>query len=69
MPDVPFVREIGRVRDVFGSDLIVGVELNTVTLSHEPDLRKVQLTDDAAEEFGQLFIRACWVAARQDGTP
>ena len=69
MPDVPFVREIGRVRDVFGSDLIVGVELNTVTLSYEPDLRKVQLTEAAAEEFAQLFIRACWVAARQDGTP
>lgn len=47
MSDVPFVREIGRVRDVFGGSLIVGVELNTVTLSYEPDL-KVQVAGYAS---------------------
>ena len=64
MSDPDVQHEIGRVPDVFGGPLIIGVEHGCVTLGHE-HLEKFMLTEAAAEDFAQMFIRACWVAAQQ----
>lgn len=58
----PRVRRIGEVLDVNGRPLIVGVDYDTVTLEGALPMR---LSAYGAEEFGQLYIRACWEAAAQ----
>lgn len=66
MADYTHVREIGRVTDMDGVELVVGVDYDAVTIGYE-HLEKFRLLSTAAEEFGQLFISACWQAARQQG--
>ena len=60
----PNVREVGRLTDLDGSDIVFTVDHGHVVVDYGPLLTQAQ-----AEEFAQLFVRACWEAARQDGTP
>ena len=75
MPDDPYVREIDRIADDVGRVLIVAVDYGAVTLRtlHTRTGGAVALSPALAEEFGQLWIAACWAAARDGerllGTP
>ena len=64
----PFVREIGDLEPCADPDdlLVIGAGRGAVTiqLGNSP---RITLTSSEAEEFARLFIRACWLAARQDG--
>ena len=66
----PLVREIGDLEPRADPDdlLVVGVGRGAVTiqLGNSP---RITLTSSEAEEFARLFVRACWVAAGQDGAP
>ena len=53
------VREVGTVTDMDGGPLVVGVDYDLVTIGTR------RLTQEQAEEFGHLFVSACWQAARQ----
>lgn len=65
MPD-PYVREIGRLTDDVGRVVIVGVDYGAVTLRtlHTRTSGAVALGCAQAEELGQLYVSACWAAAR-----
>ena len=55
----PYVREVGRVTDGYLSgSWAVGVDYDTVKAG------PMQFTLSEAEEFAQLFVRACWEAGR-----
>ncbi len=70
MTEDPRAREIGRVEDMDGDVLVVGVSYNTVTFSRPGAPVPVwQLESGQAEEFGHLFVRACWEAGAQGGAP
>ena len=58
MPD-SFVREVGTVHDMDGRRVPVGVDYDTVVILG------YRLSEEQAEEFGHLFVSACWQAARQ----
>jgi hypothetical protein len=60
----PHVREVGRLTDLDGSDIVLLVDYNRVVIDYGPPL-----TQDQAEEFARLFVRACWEAAAQGGAP
>ncbi len=66
MTEDPFVREIGRLEDGQGRIIIVGVSYGGVTLRtlHTRTSGAVELSPALAEEFGQLYVSACWAAAR-----
>jgi hypothetical protein len=55
MPD-PFVREIGRVTDLDGIPVTVGVDYDTVTISG------CKLTVAVQGEFARLLAAAVWQA-------
>lgn len=57
----PAVRTLGRVSDIDGGTITVGVDFDTVNIDGR------RLTSAQAEEFAQLFIRACWAAAMCEG--
>lgn len=61
----PYIREVGRLADEEGREVIVGVDCGTVTLRtlHTRTSGAVELTGDLAEDFSQLFVSACWQAA------
>ena len=61
-------REIGRVEDVDGDVLVVGIDGETVTIGC-PDIAMPfwQLTVPMADEAIALLITALWQAARQAG--
>lgn len=61
----PHIREIGHLEDSQGRILIVGVDYGTVTLRtlRTRTSGAVTLSGHQAEEFGQLYISACWQAA------
>ena len=65
----PHVREIGRVADELGVSVRIGVHHDTVSVGMGHSAQLAYLTAAQAEEFAQLFVRACWLAARQDGAP
>jgi len=65
----PHVEEVGRIEDGGGWDVVVGTYLGKVTVRTTRARGPVTLTQAQAEEFAQLFVRACWEAARQDGAP
>jgi hypothetical protein len=54
--NAPQVREVGAVRDLDGSRIPVGVSDGTVVILG------YHLDRDQAEEFGRLFVLACWDA-------
>lgn len=54
----PCVREIGRVMDIDGIALPVGVDYDTVSVGG------LRLDHAAQEEFARLFVAACWRAAQ-----
>jgi hypothetical protein len=57
MPE-PMVREIGRVEDSTDeTTLPIGVDYDTVTVG------LYKFDAEAAEQFAQIFVRACWAAA------
>ena len=62
----PHVREIGRLEDDQGRAVIVGVDHGAVTLRtlHTRTGGAVELGCVQAEEFGRLYVAACWEAAR-----
>ena len=66
----PHVRELGTVEDLDGVRLVVDVDYDTVVLSSCAVPGAIpraswRLTSAQAEEFAQLFVSACWQAARQ----
>ena len=66
MSDDPFVREVGRIMDDAGREIILGVDYGTVTLRtlRTRTSGAVELSPVLAEEFAQLYLSACWAAAR-----
>ena len=56
------VTEIGRVMDLSGLPLTLGVTGNAVTLTINGQRRRLTLAQ--CETFTQLFVRAVWLAAR-----
>lgn len=66
VPDIMRGNTLGHVTDADGLAVFVGTYNGTVTVG---DKFPYRFTPQQAEEFAQLFIRACWVAARQDGAP
>jgi hypothetical protein len=54
----PYIRVTGHVEDIDGVQLAVGVDYDTVTIG------RWRLGLSMCEEFGRLFIAACWEAAR-----
>ena len=62
----PYVRETGRIEDIDGSVLSVGVDYDTVTLSWPGNAVPAwRLESSQADEFAALFNAACWQAAAQ----
>ena len=55
MPD-PYVRELGRVQDIDGIPVTVGVDYDCVTISG------ARLTTGTCEEFARLLVAAAWQA-------
>lgn len=66
MADDAHVREIGRVADDQGHVIVIGVDHGTVTL-RTLSAAAVALGPYRAEEFGQLYISACWQAGWHQG--
>jgi len=54
------VRVLGEVDDIDGRIIKVGVDYDTVSVAFAGF--EVRLGSAAAEEFAQLFVRACWRA-------
>jgi hypothetical protein len=65
-PDIMRGHTLGRVDDADGFAVYVGTYNGTVTIW---DKFPYRLDPHQAEEFARLFVRACWEAAGQDGTP
>jgi hypothetical protein len=66
MSDDPYVREVGRLADGQGRDVIIGVNYDTVTLQTLPDPgATVELDSVQVEELAQLIVSATWQAAWQ----
>jgi len=59
----PHVRQVDVVEDMDGRPLWVGVDYDTVTIGLPP-YEVWKLTSSQAEQFAQVFVRACWEAAR-----
>jgi hypothetical protein len=58
----PYVYEVGSVTGMDGSVVRVGVDNDAVWIrSNGTVLNRVQ-----AEQVGQLYLRACWLAGQQD---
>jgi hypothetical protein len=60
------VRTLGHVTDIDGAQVLVGVDYDSVTIGAGG--RKVMLARTQCEEFGQLFIAACWEAGLNAAT-
>jgi hypothetical protein len=69
--DDPHVREIGRITDEQGREIVVGISYGAVTLRtlHTRTDGAVTLRAYQAEEFAQLFTSACWQAGWQSAQP
>jgi len=67
----PHIREVGSVETEIDGPVSIGVDYDTVAIFIGGWLSAdgVRLARVQAEEFGQMFIRACWKAARQGGAP
>ena len=59
----PYVREIGRLTEIDGMYVSIGVDYDSVTV--QVGGVKATLTQPHAEEFAQLFVSACWQAGAQ----
>jgi len=66
VPAIAQGRTLGQVDDADGVAVFVGVYNGTVTIG---DMFPYRFTQAQAEEFAQLFVRACWEAGRQGGAP
>ena len=58
-----YVREVGRMTDLDGDPLTIGVDYDSVTISAIG--RVIRLESLQADEFAQLYNRACWEAGSQ----
>jgi hypothetical protein len=66
----PHEHEVGRMVDADKSLAVIGADHGLVTVTAGGwAAGPVRLTPAQAEKFAQLFIRACWEAAAQGGTP
>jgi hypothetical protein len=61
----PRVRFVGQVEDMDGMPVKVGVDHDAVTIQAWGT--PIRFQSAAAEEFAQLYVSACWQAARQAG--
>jgi hypothetical protein len=61
----PRVRPVGTLYDLDGMPVKIGVDYDAVTI--EAHGTPIRFQSAAAEEFAQLFVSACWQAARQAG--
>jgi hypothetical protein len=69
VPDDPLVRE-WRIIDADKSLAVIGADHGKVTVTAGGwAAGPVRLDPVRAEKFAQLFVRACWEAAAQDGAP
>jgi hypothetical protein len=59
------VRFVGQVEDMDGMPVKVGVDYDAVTIQAWG--APIRFQSAAAEEFAQLYVSACWQAARQAG--
>jgi hypothetical protein len=66
VPDIALGKTLDVIVDADGFPVYVGTYNGTVTVG---DKFPYRFTRAQAEEFAQLFVRACWEAARQDGAP
>ena len=60
LPAISHARTLGQVEDADGFTVFVGIYNGTVTIGDQFPYR---FTAQQAEEFGRLFIAACWQAA------
>jgi hypothetical protein len=60
----PHVREIGRIEDMDGNVLTVGVDYDAVTIGW-PTGPEWRIESSQADEFAALYVSACWQAAAQ----
>ena len=66
----PLVREVGRMVDADKSLTVIGVDHGKVTVTAGGwAAGPARHTREQAEKFLQLYARACWEAAAQDGAP
>ncbi len=64
----PHVREVGRVGDLDGRQLEIGVDYGSVYLGVPFGLgKRWRLTQHQAGEFARLFVSAVWQAGQQAG--
>ena len=57
-----FTREVGRLEELDGSDIVFCVDRGRVVVDYGPPLDQ-----DQAEAYAQMFARACWEAAHDRG--
>ncbi len=60
----PHIRAVGETKDADGNPVLIGIEHDWVAIQCTLPLR---LGSHEAEEFAQMFVAACWEAARQGG--
>ena len=65
----PHVRKVGQIDDAGGFPLPVGIHRRSVIIGDPQEGTSWALDARQAELFAQMLVRACWEAARQDGTP
>ena len=63
----PRVREVGRMTDLDGMPVVIGVDYDSVTI-HAGEFVSgggIRLESVQADEFASLFVAGCWQAAAQ----
>ena len=63
----PYGREVGRMTDLDGMTVILGLDYDSVTI-HAGTFTPgggIRLESLQADEFAQLYSRACWEAGAQ----
>lgn len=64
----PYVRVVGELTDSCSDEaIVVGIDHDAVTIQLG-EWPAIMLTSAQAEDFAQLFIKACWEAAAQSAT-
>lgn len=66
-PTDPSVRVLGKIEDIDGNLLDIGIDCGTVAIyvGGWMSADGVRLDSAQAEEFGRLFIAAAWQAGRR----
>jgi hypothetical protein len=61
----PYVRHVGRIKDIHKTTVDIGIDHDAVTVA--VGITQATLPGPQAEEFARLFVSACWQAAEQAG--